>query len=723
MMLLPFLAVLPLNGLSAQDKEVRFEVSGYNIVGAPLGFTNAPDLSRYRGTNVPLSTIIQVASGLQSFYSRQGYTNLSVSVAPDQVTDKLVTFHVFHASRPQILVSGKPRSRAILMDAGPTIVASVPTNAPPGRSNSGPHFTVRAYEIRGDTLLSTNTLMSILVKYTGTNVTVADIMKAASELQMEYRSRGYPTVSVTLPQQQITNDLVKIRVFQGRLADIVVSGNRHFSSNNVMRALPSLHTNVILSGPIFQAELDRANANQDRQIYPELAPGPEPNTTDIELRVKDRLPLHAKMELNNQSSPGTPELRLNNSAVYDNLWQLEHSLGLQYSFSPEKFKSGDQWKFYDQPLVANYSGFYRLLLGGPEPISREIANSPGSFGYDEASRKFRLPAPSGAPELNFYASRSTIDTGVTAVFAANLYNTNGNSLDRQDLQQDVTVTHDLGSRLTIPVPGSDHFQSSLSVGPDFKTYQLTSDKTNVFTLTSVEIDTTSNPGHPTTNVNVYVDSSPVPTTVGSVDYFPLALRYDATLKDVRGTTSFGLGFNANLFKSIPREDFQEITGSPRSSGYWVTLTPSIARDLIVYPNWVLSFRADGQWASEPLMSNERFGAGGVNSVRGYREGEVFGDTGWHIGLEQKTPSHVVGLAYGKTPMTIRGALYVDYAETYLLDPNGAKARVPLWGTGLGTVLAIGPHWEARFLFSLPLLSAGTTEALQPRFNFSLVGQF
>ena len=93
------------------------------------------------------------------------------------------------------------------------------------------------------------------------------------------------------------------------------------------------------------------------------------------------MPLHAKVDFNNQNSPGTPDLRVNTSASYQNLWQLEHSVGVQYSFSPEAYKSGESWNFYDQPLVANYGGFYRLPLAiGP---NRSPRPSP-------ADRQFRL---------------------------------------------------------------------------------------------------------------------------------------------------------------------------------------------------------------------------------------------------------------------------------------------------------------------------------------------
>ncbi|HEX4644862.1 MAG TPA: POTRA domain-containing protein, partial [Verrucomicrobiae bacterium] len=117
----------------------------------------------------------------------------------------------------------------------PAGTAGTNTNAM-ANTNATPHFVVRGYEIHGDTLLSTETLRSILAKYTGTNVSLTEITSAASDLQLAYRARGYPTVSVTLPQQHITNGLVKIRVFEGRLAEIVVSKNLYFSSNNVMRA-------------------------------------------------------------------------------------------------------------------------------------------------------------------------------------------------------------------------------------------------------------------------------------------------------------------------------------------------------------------------------------------------------------------------------------------------------------------------------------------------------
>ena len=70
-------------------------------------------------------------------------------------------------------------------------VSSPATNATAAtESNAAPHFNVRAYAVKSNTLLSTNILTRIFSKHTGTNVSLDEIMKAASDLQLEYRDQG-----------------------------------------------------------------------------------------------------------------------------------------------------------------------------------------------------------------------------------------------------------------------------------------------------------------------------------------------------------------------------------------------------------------------------------------------------------------------------------------------------------------------------------------------------
>ena len=611
-------------------------------------------------------------------------------------------------------------------------------------TNAGPRFDVEHYHITGNTVLPPHTFSEILTNIDGafgTNVGFDGIRTVLAELQKAYSERGYITVALGLPQQKLTNATVNIQVTEGRLAVINVTGNRYFSSNNVMRALPSLHTNLIIVEPVFRAELNQANANQDRQIYPEIGPGPDPGTTALSLRVKDQLPLHAKIEFNNESSPDTPDLRINSSAVYNNLWQLDHTLGMQYSFSPQQMKPPGQWGFFDEPAVANYSTFYRLPLGNPRPVEDIIANSPGNFGYDEATRKFNLPTPTGQADFTVFASRSTIDTGLATLSTDTLYDDGaGNSLVKTQVQDDTTINSDIGSRINFPLVASSDFNAGLSGGFDYKSYKLSSAGTNIFLVNANEIDNVPNP--PTTNHIVSTNSVPVPLTVKNIEYLPLTLQLSGGLRDEWGTTTFGTGFGGNIWYSSQtsitsyptnqvtttanlngEKSLQFITGSKDSTGYWMVITPNFTRTFVFHTNWVTTFRGDGQWASQPLISNEQFGIGGVNSVRGYHEGEDFGDTGWHFSLEQQTAPLVVGTVYGHTPLTVRGSVYMDIATVYLLDPLGRPGSSELWSTGFGFTASVGSHWQARFLFSVPLIGTSITPQDEPYFNFNLTAQF
>src|SRR5438552_3858083 len=90
-----------------------------------------------------------------------------------------------------------------------------------------PRFDVQAYVVEGDKSLTTNFPPAIFSKHTGTNLNMAEIVSAASELQLECRSRGYPTICVAIAAHRITNGIVPLDVFRAPVSQILVSGHRY----------------------------------------------------------------------------------------------------------------------------------------------------------------------------------------------------------------------------------------------------------------------------------------------------------------------------------------------------------------------------------------------------------------------------------------------------------------------------------------------------------------
>ncbi len=623
-----------------------------------------------------------------------------------------------------------PRAAAA---APPEPTAGAAGPAPGARAtNAVPTFEVKGYQLLGNTLLPPTVTDSLLRKHTGPRVTFDTIRAALADLQMAYRERGFVTVSVALPQQQLTNGLVRVEVTEGRLAAIHVVNNRYFSSNNVLRALPSLRTNSILNNLVFQQELDRANADRDRQIYPLLGPGPDPGTSDLTLKVKDRLPLHARMELNNDAIPDTPQLRMNVAAQYNNLWQLDHQFGAQYSFTPEEMKANaGTVPFYDGPLIANYSAFYRMPLGGVNGPARDRDYEISEFGYDEATHRFRPPPAIESGELLFYASRSAANTDPLlqseTLTPAVLPPAGGLQVDDRISSQSATLNENLGFRLLRPLPDWWGVRSSFSAGLDFKNFRAATVQSRVFQATEYVPQFGSN-GPPFTAF----PSPPVPssrTLFTSVEYLPISLGWNALKDDRFGRTTFNLA-SAFQFADVvsTASEFQNAAGSTRADGRYCVLTAGATRDQNLYEGWGVRLHADGQWANQPLLSTEQFALGGAPGVRGYYDGAQYGDTGWRAQFEPHTPFLNVGPldagSLGVTPpILVRFYSFVDYGQSYLLDPGPRPAAVSLLGAGVGLNCSIGERVDFRLLCGVPLLNIPGTPAGAVRVTFGGGAQF
>jgi hemolysin activation/secretion protein len=587
------------------------------------------------------------------------------------------------------------------------------TNAPAKTT-----FDLRTYRIEGNTVLPPQDF-GVLSNYTGTNVDLPRLRAGLGKVQLRYRELGFPTISVALPQQKITNGLVRVKVIEGKISDIVVTGNRYYSAENIRRALPSLTTNILINTKWFQPELDRANLNQDRQIYPVIEPGLEPGTTELTLKVKDQLPLHGHMAINDYSTPNTPLLRLDTALQYDNLWQRDHQVGLDYNFSPQEMKSGN-YNFYDEPMVASYSGYYRLPLGVGQGLRENYENLPVTFGYDEATHRFNLPPATGNPDLIFYASRANSDTPVLYGPLKTIFTNSLAEITQQTVQHTPTINDDAGTRLTVPLREFLGINSSVQAGFDYKSYQAETYSTNLTYFKLYAIDSFGN-RILVTNQTIRLPS----TTDNQLFYLPLSLRWAGTRPDKTGSTSFSVSENIFLQAlASARSDFQAVAGSPHAGGNYTTINASLMRLQNLPGNWSALFNANGQWASEPLISNEQFALGGLSGVRGYQAGESYGDTGWRTQFDLRAPPVNVGYfptQDGEVPAYLRCSVFMDYGEVYHLDSTLAAIRQ--WGTGFGFYLTVGSHFDARLTLAYALLATPTTPAGGVQAYFSVGYQF
>jgi hemolysin activation/secretion protein len=112
----------------------------------------------------------------------------------------------------------------------------------------------------------------------------------------------------------------------------------------VIAKLPAATPGTVLQLSKLQEQLGAVNTETpDRSVVPILKAGTAPGTVDLSLKVNDTLPLHGSVELNNQATLDTRELRTILNLSYNEMFGRLDSLALQYQFTPQEVDQVRVW--------------------------------------------------------------------------------------------------------------------------------------------------------------------------------------------------------------------------------------------------------------------------------------------------------------------------------------------------------------------------------------------
>jgi hemolysin activation/secretion protein len=195
-------------------------------------------------------------------------------------------------------------------------------------------FDVLDFQVDGNTRLTQIALEQAVYPFMGPGRSLADVESARAALEQAYHAAGYMTVFVDVPQQALRDGRVRLQVTEGRIERLKVSGAQYHAPHVLRDGLSTLQPGEVPDFNAMQRELAQLGRSPDMQISPVMRPGQAPGTVEAELVVKDQLPLHGSVELNNRYSENTPRTRMSAALRYDNLWQAGHSIALDVATAP-----------------------------------------------------------------------------------------------------------------------------------------------------------------------------------------------------------------------------------------------------------------------------------------------------------------------------------------------------------------------------------------------------
>jgi hemolysin activation/secretion protein len=197
----------------------------------------------------------------------------------------------------------------------PTIeTTETPQAAPAGQEVS---FLVSRVLFEGNTIFSSAELQPLAAPLIGRTVTLGDLQKVAVAVTDKYRAAGYINSRAYIGPQKITDGVIALSVIEAQLGRINISGARYFSTAFLEEAT-RLPQNNALQYSELEERLRFLNLNPDLRVSAFLAAGAEPKTTDLEIKVDDRFPLHGYYEFNNEGTKLTHRSRHLLTGVHNN---------------------------------------------------------------------------------------------------------------------------------------------------------------------------------------------------------------------------------------------------------------------------------------------------------------------------------------------------------------------------------------------------------------------
>lgn len=188
---------------------------------------------------------------------------------------------------------------------------TVDTTAPEGA------VLIQTIRVEGSTVFSQAELQQVLAPFIGQSLTIRDLQAVADAITQLYLNGGYLTSNAFLPEQDIQNGQVQLRVLEGGIDQIVVVGSD--------RLTPYVQRRVTLADlqPVNQIALE----NQLRllQLDPlfenveaSLRQGQTLNSSTLVVRVTEAPPISGSLAIDTLSPPSVGDFRTGATLQYLN---------------------------------------------------------------------------------------------------------------------------------------------------------------------------------------------------------------------------------------------------------------------------------------------------------------------------------------------------------------------------------------------------------------------
>ncbi|MEZ5728228.1 MAG: ShlB/FhaC/HecB family hemolysin secretion/activation protein [Burkholderiaceae bacterium] len=230
---------------------------------------------------------------------------------------------------------------------------SAPPGDPAGRALGAEiargRIHVRAFAFEGNRHIRRERLEALVAEFVGRSITAVELEQARRRITHWLVRQGYVNSGALVPDQRVREGVVVIRIVEGRLDEVVVSGQGSMDEDFVAARLRH-GIEAPLSLPRL---LDRLRLLQNLdaidRVQSRFDPGASPGGGKLSVRLFEARPLQLGLTLANDRSPSVGETRTQLGVRHRSLTGRGDTLALRYGLG----RGSDDWRIdYDGPLNA-----------------------------------------------------------------------------------------------------------------------------------------------------------------------------------------------------------------------------------------------------------------------------------------------------------------------------------------------------------------------------------
>lgn len=207
------------------------------------------------------------------------------------------------------------------------------------------------------------------------------------EIVLYYRENDRPIVMVVVPEQDVTDGVLQLAVIEGKVGDVIVKGQRHFSEHRIRKNIHLEKGDAIDSDQLL-TDVQWLNQNPFRQTNIVFGPGEKNGTTNVELITKDRLPFRIYAGGDNTGTPLVGRTRLFTGINWGNVFGLDHILSFQWTTSDDVHKFLSYTGSYSIPLPWRHT---LSFFGGYSSVRPHLTGLRSEGWSAQASARYKIP--------------------------------------------------------------------------------------------------------------------------------------------------------------------------------------------------------------------------------------------------------------------------------------------------------------------------------------------